>query len=263
MFAQAPSEVIDVLATENVTINAHQFCIDDDNLRAYNLTEDWRVMSYNHDDYGVKFISTVEHTRQLSIDSLNSHGKTRHPCLTPLQLSSKQSAYAPFILTQALEPLHRDRNASINTQSIFARYPFYGVQFHPEKNSFEWKASKAHAHSMNAVRSNRYFMDFFVSECRKSEHSFASASEENQYVIYNYEAKFTGVLGSAFHQCYMFEPRGTVSNASSSRTRAVLGYEGALAQAEAGSLGRQRRGPQCPEPRSLGFWTHRTLALSR
>ncbi|GBP76792.1 Gamma-glutamyl hydrolase [Eumeta japonica] len=152
MFAHAPREVINILSNENVTVNAHQFCIDDDNLRAYNLTADWRVMSHNHDEYGVKFISTVEHRR----------------------------------------------------------YPFYGVQFHPEKNAYEWKASKAHAHSMNAVRSNRYFMDFFVSECRKSEHSFASASEENQYVIYNYEAKFTGVLGSAYQQCYMFEPRGTV-----------------------------------------------------
>lgn len=90
------------------------------------------------------------------------------------------------------------------------RYPFYGVQFHPEKNSFEWKLSKNYAHSLDAVRSNRYFMDFFVSECRKSTHTFSSIDEENQYLIYNYEPKFTGALGSAYLQCYLFEPRGTV-----------------------------------------------------
>ncbi|CAH2091183.1 unnamed protein product [Euphydryas editha] len=92
------------------------------------------------------------------------------------------------------------------------RYPFYGIQFHPEKSAFEWKRSKKYAHSFEAIKANRYFMDFFVQECRKSQHSFASASEENRYLIYNYEPHFTGVLGSAYHQCYFFEPRGTVSN---------------------------------------------------
>lgn len=91
------------------------------------------------------------------------------------------------------------------------RYPFYGVQFHPEKNAFEWKLSKNHPHSFEAIKANRYFMDFFVKESRKSMHSFTNQEEENQYVIYNYEPKFTGVLGSAFHQCYFFEPRGTVA----------------------------------------------------
>ncbi|XP_023951532.2 gamma-glutamyl hydrolase A-like isoform X2 [Bicyclus anynana] len=90
------------------------------------------------------------------------------------------------------------------------RYPFYGVQFHPEKSSFEWKLSKNYAHSFDAVRANRYFMDFFVNECRKSQHFFENAAEENAYLIYNYEPRFTGVLGSSYHQCYMFEPRGNV-----------------------------------------------------
>nr|XP_021181477.2 gamma-glutamyl hydrolase A [Helicoverpa armigera] len=151
MFREAPEQVTKVLENENVTVNAHQFCIIDENLISYNLTNDWRVTSHSFDDYGVKFIATVEHTR----------------------------------------------------------YPFYGVQFHPEKSSFEWKLSKNYAHSLSAVKTNRYFMDFFVKECRKSLHQFASQAEENQYLIYNYEPRFTGVLGSAYHQCYFFEPRGT------------------------------------------------------
>ncbi|XP_013190722.2 gamma-glutamyl hydrolase [Amyelois transitella] len=153
MFRDAPDDIINLLATEKVTVNAHQFCIVDENLISHNLTEDWHVSSYSDDDNGVKFIASIEHTR----------------------------------------------------------YPFYGVQFHPEKSSFEWKLSKNYPSSINAVKSNRYFMDFFVRECRKNTHSFASASEENQYLIYNHEPKFTGVLGSAYHQCYLFEPRGTSS----------------------------------------------------
>ncbi|XP_053606829.1 gamma-glutamyl hydrolase-like [Plodia interpunctella] len=153
MFKDAPVEIIKLLATEHVTVNAHQFCIVDDNLISHGLTENWRVTSYSDDDNGVKFIASIEHTR----------------------------------------------------------YPFYGVQFHPEKSAYEWKLSKNYPSSINAVKSNRYFMDFFVRECRKNTHSFVSAAEENDYVIYNYEPKFTGVLGSAYHQCYLFEPRGTTA----------------------------------------------------
>ncbi|XP_073965535.1 gamma-glutamyl hydrolase A-like isoform X2 [Choristoneura fumiferana] len=151
MFSGASDDIIHLLATEDVTVNAHQFCIVDDNLKSHKLTDDWRVTSYSDDAYGVQFIASIEHNK----------------------------------------------------------YPFYGVQFHPEKSSFEWKASKNYPSSRNAVKANRYFMDFFVDECRKSAHAFASAAEENEYVIYNHEPHFTGVLGSAYHQCYLFEPRGT------------------------------------------------------
>ncbi|XP_063632663.1 gamma-glutamyl hydrolase A-like [Cydia splendana] len=150
MFKDADEDVVEILATQDVTVNAHQFCIVDENLISHNLTEDWRVTSHGDDYYGVQFIATVEHNR----------------------------------------------------------YPFYGVQFHPEKNAYEWKLSKYHPSDKSAIKANRYFMDFFVDECRKSSHAFASAAEENLYVIYNYEAHFTGVLGSAFHECYLFEPRG-------------------------------------------------------
>ncbi|KAG7296078.1 hypothetical protein JYU34_021174 [Plutella xylostella] len=54
-------------------------------------------------------------------------------------------------------------------------------------------------------------MDFFVDECRKNNHTFESVAEENSYLIYNYKPTFTGVLGSAYHQCYLFEPRGIIN----------------------------------------------------
>ncbi|XP_026486942.1 gamma-glutamyl hydrolase A-like isoform X1 [Vanessa tameamea] len=153
MFKETPLDIINILKTKDVTVNAHQFCIVDENLKSHNLTNDWRVTAHSNDDYNVEFIASVEHRR----------------------------------------------------------YPFYGVQFHPEKSAFEWKLSKKYPHSYEAVKANRYFMDFFVQECRKSQHSFASAAEENRYLIYNYEPRFTGDLGSAYHQCYFFEPKGTVS----------------------------------------------------
>lgn len=46
------------------------------------------------------------------------------------------------------------------------RYPFYGVQFHPEKILFEWVREKNISHTYNAIKANRYFADFFVNEGR-------------------------------------------------------------------------------------------------
>ncbi|XP_041986752.1 gamma-glutamyl hydrolase A-like isoform X2 [Aricia agestis] len=152
MYRDAPEYVVDILSSDDVTANAHQFCILDSNMEKYNLKNDWLITSHSKDEDGLAFVASVEHKR----------------------------------------------------------YPFYGVQFHPEKVAFEWKASKHYPHSLKAVQANRYFMDFFVEECRRSGHRFPSHSEENRHLIYNYKPEFTGLLGSSYEQCYFFEPRGTV-----------------------------------------------------
>lgn len=51
------------------------------------------------------------------------------------------------------------------------RYPYYGVQFHPEKNSFEWIMGKKIPHGKNAIRASQYFADFFVNEGQWKKHS--------------------------------------------------------------------------------------------
>lgn len=43
-------------------------------------------------------------------------------------------------------------------------YPIYGVQFHPEKNGFEWVADEVIPHSQHAVRIMQNLADFFVQE---------------------------------------------------------------------------------------------------
>lgn len=72
------------------------------------LNSDWRVISLNDDDNGIRFISTVES----------------------------------------------------NTR------PYYGVQFHPEKNIFEFKANKAQPHTFEAIQVGQYFANFFINQGR-------------------------------------------------------------------------------------------------
>ncbi|XP_013190528.2 gamma-glutamyl hydrolase A isoform X2 [Amyelois transitella] len=100
-----------------------------------------------------------------------------------------------------------DRGIKFIASVEHKRYPFYGVQFHPEKVPFEW--SKNYPRSYKALKANRHFMDFFVSECRRNLHTFATETEENQHLIYNYQPRFTGLVGSSYEQCYFFEPRST------------------------------------------------------
>uniref|UniRef100_A0A182PMI1 folate gamma-glutamyl hydrolase n=1 Tax=Anopheles epiroticus TaxID=199890 RepID=A0A182PMI1_9DIPT len=84
-------------------------------------------------------------------------------------------------------------------------YPFYGIQFHPEKNIYEWVPNKNISHTANAIRASQYFADFFIGEARKSEHRFANEATLEKHVIYNYQPIFTGLKRSSFEQCYMFQ----------------------------------------------------------
>ncbi|CAH0398721.1 unnamed protein product [Chilo suppressalis] len=87
------------------------------------------------------------------------------------------------------------------------RYPFYGVQFHPEKPAFEWNKKNKYLRSRDAIDAQRYFMDFFVEECKRNSHKFIDEKEETDSLIYNYKPYYTGAQGAYFTQCYFFEPQ--------------------------------------------------------
>lgn len=44
------------------------------------------------------------------------------------------------------------------------RYPFYGVQWHPEVNRFQWDRKKNFPHSRHAVQLSSLLAEFFVNE---------------------------------------------------------------------------------------------------
>ncbi|XP_018392928.1 PREDICTED: gamma-glutamyl hydrolase B-like [Cyphomyrmex costatus] len=80
LFKNVPPDVFRILETLNVTPNYHHFCVTKEDLRRVNLTNEFHVLSLNHDKNGLEFISALEHRQ----------------------------------------------------------FPFYGLQFHPEKNIYEW-----------------------------------------------------------------------------------------------------------------------------
>jgi len=70
-------------------------------------------------------------------------------------------------------------------------YPIAGVQWHPEKNSFEWGTSlgpKAIPHGADATAVAQYMANVVVDQARRSSHTFPSTDEEAAALIYNYAA---------------------------------------------------------------------------
>ncbi|XP_048122096.1 gamma-glutamyl hydrolase-like isoform X1 [Alosa alosa] len=83
-------------------------------------------------------------------------------------------------------------------------YPIYGVQWHPEKNAFEWSQTY-YPHTPSAIKTTFYMADFFVNEAKKNLHSFASEEEALKHLIQNHNPDFSGADGSSFLQKYYFE----------------------------------------------------------
>lgn len=84
-------------------------------------------------------------------------------------------------------------------------FPFYGLQFHPEKNIYEWIKGKNIPHTFEAIEVGQYFANFFVNEARRNKNRFSNYKEEIESLIYNYPPLYTGGKNnSVFEQIYLF-----------------------------------------------------------
>ncbi|XP_060737975.1 gamma-glutamyl hydrolase [Tachysurus vachellii] len=83
------------------------------------------------------------------------------------------------------------------------KYPFYGVQWHPEVNRFQWDPHYSFPHSKNAVQVSSLLAQFLVNEGRRSSHHFSQPEEETRALIYNYNPVYTANF-SSYEQVYFF-----------------------------------------------------------
>ncbi|KAK2837793.1 hypothetical protein Q5P01_015005 [Channa striata] len=83
------------------------------------------------------------------------------------------------------------------------QYPFYGVQWHPEVNRFQWDRTRNFPHSRHAVQLSSLLAEFFVNEGRKSLHQFENPEEEASSLIYKYTPVYAGNF-TAYQQIYFF-----------------------------------------------------------
>jgi len=94
--------------------------------------------------------------------------------------------------------INNDSNNLEYISTIEAKnYPFIGVQFHPEKNIFEWalESVKSIPHSRHAVAISQYFARYFVNLARQSHHKFPNRSTEESFLIFKYNSTYVGKIG--------------------------------------------------------------------
>lgn len=149
-----------------------------------------------HRLFGLASDELLEILRQKDVTS-NFHGY----CTTEEKLKEVNIDQNWIILSK-----NRDWNGFEFISSFeHSRYPFYGTQFHPEKNMYEWPLNKNITHDEDATRANQYFSRFFVEEARKSSHRFHTINDELGHLIYNFPKTFTGHK-SVNSECYLFKP---------------------------------------------------------
>lgn len=129
-----------------------------------------------------------------------------------LAMENHQYGVSPesFMANEALSSFFRilttspDKNKKVYVSTIEGRkYPVTGVQWHPEKNAFEWGLSSI-PHSLEAIQVTQNVASFLVSEARKCNHT-ASLEDEEKFLIYNYSPYYSGKDGIGhFDQSYVF-----------------------------------------------------------
>ena len=70
------------------------------------------------------------------------------------------------------------------------KYPFYAVQFHPEKNVYKFYPGDDVVHTLDAIRMSQFFSLFFVNEARLNAHSFPDVQQQNLASVYHHKIVF-------------------------------------------------------------------------
>ncbi|ODN06193.1 Gamma-glutamyl hydrolase A [Orchesella cincta] len=142
--------------------------------------------------------------RKSVINTLGTKAVTanfHHFCLTPENFTRFGLNQSYRLLSTSYDPVG---NVTYVSAVESKKYPFFAVQFHPEKNIYEWTLKENLPHSPEAIEVAQYFAMFFVDQARKNIHSFNSRSEEEAQLIYNYIPTYTGLTGDTFEQKYYF-----------------------------------------------------------
>lgn len=83
-------------------------------------------------------------------------------------------------------------------------YPFVGIQFHPEKNAFEWSEKQHHIHTPDAIVTARIFNDWLINKARLNNHAFSTKSDLYRNLIQTHKLFVAYPAEIGFEQIYLF-----------------------------------------------------------
>ncbi|KAJ8037221.1 Gamma-glutamyl hydrolase A [Holothuria leucospilota] len=150
------------------------------------------LKSYNK-NLNVTFTKGYSHSKMMSgaskevLDALRTKAVTYNGhkfSLTPTNYTKSATLHAQYdVLATSVNEEGREFIALIEAKD----YPFYGVQFHPEKPLFTWSTKTSIKHDPTTLMVSQYFSNFFVNEARKNGHAFADPKKEEDALIFNYK----------------------------------------------------------------------------
>lgn len=170
-------ELLGVLQAGSTSVLGH---VDAENLTL--------ALDFTADGHSSRLFSlfSPEALKWISSEKLTLNAHTRSITMETFNSNAKLNTFFTALST------NKDRHGVEFVSSMEAKdFPFYAVQWHPEKNGFEWGITAATDHSEHAVAIMQMTADFFVEEARHSNHAFPSEKEERDHLIYNYQPTFT------------------------------------------------------------------------
>ncbi|XP_057291728.1 gamma-glutamyl hydrolase-like [Hydractinia symbiolongicarpus] len=146
---------------------------------SYSTTVRWNRKSLKH-----SFLSSMPKMmiRDSETKLITSH--FHKYSVTPgfFKRSSKLNSFFDILATSS------DRNGTKFVSVIEGKkYPFYGIQFHPEKTMFEWATAISIPHSPQAIRLGQFIANSFMDKVRLNKRHFSNSSMEREYVIEKYD----------------------------------------------------------------------------
>ncbi|TKY49202.1 Gamma-glutamyl hydrolase [Spatholobus suberectus] len=136
---------------------------------------------------------------QMETDCLVLHNQRYGISPRKLQNNTKLSNFFEILTTSK----DKDNKTFVST-ARGKNYPVTLLQWHPEKNAFEWATSLKAPHTEDAVRVTQSTANFFIREARKSSNT-PDAQEVRDNLIYNYKPTYGGTAGKGYDEVYLFE----------------------------------------------------------
>ncbi|KAI3860167.1 hypothetical protein MKW92_014250 [Papaver armeniacum] len=112
----------------------------------------------------------------------------------------QNSALCSFfrVLTTCVDEDNKEYVSTVQARD----YPIIAVQWHPEKNAFEWGYSTI-PHSEDAVQVTQHVANYFISEARKSLNR-PRTRDVLDNLTYNYVPTYCGKAGRGYDEVYVF-----------------------------------------------------------
>lgn len=171
-------------------LGAEDHSILDNGFDSYNYSI---PLTLTPDARGSRFFTTLPPQVVTTLTTQNVTQNLHHYGVPPSTYNTNTNLLKTFKLLS----VNTDRSGVAFGSTIEGRdYPFYGTQWHPERNQFAWGVQEGLNKTPEAIRAMQSVANFFVGEARKNFHKFTTPAEEVKNLIFAWRPTYTGDQGT-------------------------------------------------------------------